>query len=57
LQLANGDALIADLDALVAPCGQVLAHEIRPYRQLAMTPVDHYGKLHRGRPASGRERL
>ena len=49
--------MLGHLDALVAPGGQVLAHEVGPDRQLPVAAVDHHRQLHGAGPPPGGERL
>ena len=55
--LPEVDAVVADVDHLVAPGGQVLADVVGPDRQLAVAPVDHDRQLHRPGPAVVVERV
>ena len=55
----NDTPVVGDVDHLVPVGRQVLAHVVRPDRQLAVAPVDHHGQLdHLGPPvvAEGVER-
>src|SRR5207302_2162785 len=47
----------ADLDVLVLPRGQVLAHEVRPDRKLPVPAVDQDRQLDRVRPAEVHQRI
>ena len=51
LQAAYPDAVLTDVDHLLAARGEVLAHVVGPDRELAVAPVDHDGELHGLGPA------
>src|SRR2546429_9302807 len=46
-----------DLDVLCIGGGHVLAHVVRPYRQLAVAAVDEHGELNRAWPPKIHERV
>ena len=57
LQGADPDAVLADVDHLLAAGGQVLAHEVGADGQLAVAAVDHDGQLDGPGPAEVVQRV